>query len=119
MWIQKEQKTPITAIEKAKGGTGTMIALEIQNEKAMISDRILSYRQVTLRPGVSLGYHRHEGSSETIFVLSGQADYEDNEHHTSVLEPGDSTYCGNGESHSVACHGDEPLVIMALILKED
>ncbi len=119
MWVQTEKETPVSKTEKAKGGTGVLESLEIQNEKAPVCSSIIGYKRNTLKPGSSLGYHAHEGSSETIFILSGTCAYEDNEHRTYELHAGDSAYCGNGESHRVACQGDEPLVFMALILKEN
>jgi quercetin dioxygenase-like cupin family protein len=33
-----------------------------------------------------------------------------------ILEPGDSIITRHGDSHSVACHGDETLVLLAAIL---
>lgn len=119
MWIQKENSTPVTETEKAKGGTGILRSLEIQNKDCPISDTIIGYKRNTLNPGSSLGYHMHKGSSETIFILSGTCAYEDNEHRSCELHAGDSAYCGNGESHRIACKGDEPLVFMALILKAE
>ena len=33
-----------------------------------------------------------------------------------ILEPGDSIITRHGDNHSVACHGDETLVLLAAIL---
>ena len=118
MWIQKKAETPVSHTEKAKGGTGVLQSVEIQNAENRISDNVIGFKYNTLVPGASLGYHKHEGSSETIYVLSGKVRYEDNDHNITILSAGDSAFCADGESHRVMCEGDEPTTFMALILKE-
>lgn len=119
MWVRRNDNQIISHTEKAKGGAGVLDSVEIQTRDTFIRADIIGYKKNTLNPGSSLGYHQHRGSSETIYILAGEADYTDNNGKKYVLEAGDSTYCGDGESHSIACHGDRPLEFMALILKEE
>ena len=49
--------------------------------------------------------------------MSGHGRYNDNGTITEV-GPGDVTYCAPGEGHGLACIGDEPVEMIALILYE-
>ena len=62
-----------------------------------------------------IGYHVHTGDSETYYILSGCGRYNDNGTITTV-SPGDVAYCAPGEGHGLACVGDEPIEMIALIL---
>ncbi len=55
------------------------------------------------------------GDSETYYILSGKGRYNDN---GTIVEigPGDVAYCAPGEGHGLACHGEEPVEMIALIL---
>lgn len=73
------------------------------------------FNQVTIQPGCSLGWHTHQGESETYFLLQGKGLYSDNGKEVE-LEAGDYAYCPSGEGHSIENIGSEPLVFMALIV---
>jgi mannose-6-phosphate isomerase-like protein (cupin superfamily) len=67
-----------------------------------------------LEPGASIGYHKHETNSETIYVLSGQGKMlvEDGEEH---LGAGSCHYCPKGGSHSFINDGQEDLHFFAVV----
>ena len=70
--------------------------------------------QLTLEPGASVGLHTHEGNSEIIYVLSGQAkSLYDGQWET--LKPGDCQYCPMGHSHNLVNDGTEPLTVFAVV----
>ena len=71
--------------------------------------------KLILEPGVSIGTHTHENEEEIFLVLQGQAKVTDNGVEA-ILESGDSIITRHGDNHSVACHGDETLVLLAAIL---
>lgn len=78
-----------------------------------------------LAPGASIGFHKHEGSCEMIFVLSGkgtlieQSEDESSERQTHEVLAGDCLYCPEGHSHSlVNSSEDEDLVFYAAIPKQ-
>lgn len=104
--------------EKRAGGTGTTIMEHIIDAK-VYNGKIAAYARVILKPGCSLGYHKHEGTSETLYILSGTAEYNDNGTEMELF-PGDVAFCPEGESHSVgnSAGATEDLVIMALIVNE-
>lgn len=38
-------------------------------DEKVYGGKIAAYARVILKPGCSLGYHKHEGTSETIYIL--------------------------------------------------
>ena len=54
------------------GGNGDVI-IEHYIEEKLLNDSVVMYAKVILKPGCSLGYHTHNGNSETIVVLQGTA----------------------------------------------
>ena len=55
--------------------------------------------------------------AKLINFLYSTADYNDNGVMVDI-GPGDVTYCAPGEGHGIACAGDEPVEMIALILYE-
>lgn len=70
-----------------------------------------------LQPGASIGYHKHEGNCEMIFVLEGRAKYlmDDGVEYASA---GQCHYCPEGHSHSMINESDEELVFFAVVPKQ-
>lgn len=82
--------------------------------KNFIRKAVFSRTQPFIR-AVPIGYHVHDGESETYYILSGRGIFNDN---GTVVEvgPGDVTFTGDGEGHSIEATGDEPIEMIALIL---
>lgn len=112
--IVTDRKTDI--FERRAGGKGNTIMEHIVDEK-VYGGKIAVYARVVLKPGCSLGFHKHEGTSETMYVLQGTGLYNYNG-SKSTLHPGDVTFCPEGESHSIENIGDDDLLVMALIVNE-
>ena len=67
-----------------------------------------------LKPGATVGEHKHEGSSEIIFGLSGKGCIVcDGEKE--ILSPGVACYCPEGSSHTVINDGVEDLTFFAVV----
>lgn len=64
--------------------------------------------------GASIGMHRHEGTSETIYVLEGNGVMLEDGKEV-PLKPGDVSYCPEGCEHSLCNNSDEELVVFAVI----
>lgn len=90
-----------------KGGNGEFIV-------KMFTDSAKIMRG-TLEPGSTIGYHKHEGNSEIIYILSGSGKclYEDGEE---TLSAGDAHYCPNGKSHSLINNDVENLEFFAVVV---
>ena len=112
--IVTERKTDI--FERRAGGKGNTIMEHIVDEK-VYGGKIAAYARVILKPGCSLGYHKHEGTSETIYILQGTALYNDNGTEN-TLTAGAVVFCPEGESHSIENIGQDYLLAMALIVNE-
>jgi len=61
--------------------------------------------------------NQHIGE-EFIFVLEGKVEVRLLE-HTDILNPGDSIYYDSTMPHIVACHGEQPATILAVIYAKD
>ena len=73
---------------------------------------------VTLTPTeASLAQPNQHAGEEIIFVLTGQVEVTLSEHND-ILNPGDSIYFDSNLPHIVACHGEEPASIFAVIYAE-
>ncbi len=98
------------------GGTGDASVEHYIDEK-LLGENVVMYAKVTMKPGVSFGYHTHQGTSETAVVLSGTAECND-DGVPRILKAGDVNFCAEGHSHSIGNPSQtEDLVLQALILK--
>ena len=73
------------------------------------------FAEITLNPGCSIGYHRHDSETEYYFILSGTGTVNDDGKEVQVKQ-GDSVVTGNGASHSIKNTGSVPLVFHAIIV---
>ena len=112
--IREQGNVRIETKEALRGGKGTA---EFQHlcEKEELNGKGRVFAKIVLQPGCSIGYHVHEGESETFYILSGRALYSDNGVCVE-LEPGDTAYNPSGSGHSIGSIGSTPLEIVALIL---
>ncbi|MBQ9745565.1 MAG: cupin domain-containing protein [Clostridia bacterium] len=90
-----------------KGGEGDFLV-------KMFTDGAGKIMRGTLEPGSTIGYHKHEGNCEIIYILSGAGKclYEDGEE---MLAAGDCHYCPCGKSHSLINNGVENLEFFAVV----
>ena len=93
-----------------KGGEGTFY-------NKMFTDGVNKMMHGKLEPGSSIGYHKHEGSCEMIFILEGEGKvlFDDTEED---VKPGMVHYCPEGHSHSLINNGSEDLVFYAVVPKQ-
>lgn len=100
--------------ERAKGGEGyalfkSLIPAELMGGKGRL------FNHCRLEKNCEVGYHVHEGDTETYYILKGEAEYNDNG-VMRKLYPGDVSFTASGEGHGIKNLGDEPLEFIALIL---
>ena len=89
------------------GGEGALNAKMFVDER----NKILRGR---LTPGSSIGAHKHEPTSEIIFILSGQAkSICDGKEER--LFAGDCHYCPKGSEHCLINVGEEDLCFYAVV----
>ena len=108
---RKEMKTEVKErMREGDGSASITYLLDTENEK---NTRMLA--EVTLNPGCSIGYHRHDSETEYYFILSGTGTVNDDGKEVQVKQ-GDSVITGNGASHSIKNSGSVPLVFHAVII---
>lgn len=90
-----------------QGGEGEFVV-------TMVDDGCNRILKGKLAPGCSIGLHRHETSSEIIFILSGHARVICDD-VTEELAPGDCHYCKIGSTHTLICLGNEDLCFYAVV----
>lgn len=97
-----------TVIPNFKGGEKEAIAKMYHDDR----NRIMLGR---LRPGASIGIHKHETNSEIVYIISGTGivimDGVEEQ-----LRPGVCHYCPKGHTHTMINNGtEEDLVIFAVV----
>ena len=98
-----------TALESFYGGQGALCA----NMSVDENNKILRGKLV---PGASIGVHRHEPTSEIIFVVSGKGKMLCDGKEERLL-PGDCHYCPKGSEHTFVNDGDEDIHFFAVVPK--
>ena len=112
--IRRKEDQTIT-FRCIREGNGEVESRNILNDVDEMYGKGRMFAEMILQPGVSIGEHAHSGDNEIFYVISGKGTYNDN--GTMVeIGPGDVAICNDGDTHSVANNGDEPLVMIGLIL---
>lgn len=107
----------VRVAEKLRGGEGTVTFHEFLNkDESYGAGRLFS--RSTLPAGASIGAHAHEGEYEVYYVLSGEAEIDDNGTPIRV-KAGDTHLCPSGQSHALKNPGPEELEMIMLILFEN
>ena len=115
MSIVRRENDLIVGEKKMFGGSGVAIMQQILNGPDEMYGKGRVFNHVTLNPGCEIGWHVHHGDGECYFILKGHGEYSDNG-RTVTLGPGDMSFVGDGEGHSMVNKTDEPLEAIALIL---
>lgn len=113
--IRRFSERPADEVEARLGGKGHLTIRHALTSPEEFYGKGRLFAQNTLEPGASIGWHTHTGEMEVYYILSGTAKVNDNGKEE-ILQPGDLSWTGDGESHSIENVGDGPLHFMALIL---
>jgi mannose-6-phosphate isomerase-like protein (cupin superfamily) len=111
--IRKENKMKTETKEKMREGEGQVSICHMISKEEMAGGRL--FAKLTLPPGASIGPHRHEGETEYYAIISGWGEVTEDDGKKKVAA-GDIVVTGDGESHSIANIGEEPLVFIAVIV---
>ncbi len=111
--LRKSEDYKIDLKEKMFDGDGTVKIEHLWNaDEIKANNRIVA--RLTIQPQESIGFHEHIDEEEIIYVISGQAETNDNG-MVKIVNPGDSTMTPAGKKHSMKCISKEPLVILIVI----
>jgi len=99
--------------EKMREGEGTVHITYLLDGSTQKNARM--FAEITLNPGCSIGYHKHDSETEYYFIISGAGIVNDDGKEVQVAQ-GDSIITGNGASHGIKNTGSVPLVFHAVIV---
>ena len=104
-------------VEHAGGtGEGTLYGkFAFRREQADINHAIKEIGLMTLKPGDSIGLHKHDANEDTYIILAGKGLFVDGEGNEYVVGPESVTIAVAGESHALKNIGTEDLVFIDLI----
>jgi len=100
--------------EKRFGGEGEVQMTRLL-EVGQMKEKGRLFAHMMLRPGCSLGYHQHNGESETYYIVAGEGALNDNGEKKTV-KAGDVVFTDSGEFHGIENTGTVNLEFVALIL---
>ncbi len=113
--VRRENEYECDVRENMRGGKGQVRIEHLWKPDELKSKTRLCAR-LTLAPGASIGFHEHCDEEEIFYVVSGCGALQDaDEAHEVGL--GDTILTGGGAGHAIEAIGDEPLVLMAVILQ--
>ncbi len=112
--ISKKNYREVDVRKGAEGGKGS-IAMDKLNSEVINPAKVRKFAHAKLEPGSSVGYHVHHGESETFYILSGKALYNDNGTEME-LSAGAVTFTPDGQGHSIENVGDDVLEFILLIV---
>lgn len=70
-----------------------------------------------LKPGASIGEHKHEGNCEMIYILKGEGTIIDDGVATPI-QAGQATYCPDGHTHSLVNTSQADLEFIGVVPKQ-
>jgi mannose-6-phosphate isomerase-like protein (cupin superfamily) len=97
-------------VQNGEGITSFTYFVDCEKEK-----NVRMIAELTLLPGASIGYHKHDSETEYYLIVSGNGLVNDNGNDVTV-KAGDSIITGNGAGHSIKNTGNVPLVFHAIIV---
>ena len=102
------------------GGTGEGILygkFAFRREQANDEQAIKEIGLMTLKPGDSIGLHKHADNEDTYIIISGNGIFVDSKGNETAVSSRSVTIATPGESHALKNTGTEDLVFIDLIAK--
>lgn len=99
---------------KMRGGDGVVRIEHFWDEAKELHGANRLFARLTLEPGTSIGFHRHEHEAEVFVVLSGIGEVDD-DGTPGTVRAGDTILTADGAGHAIRCAGNDPLVLLAVI----
>ena len=113
--VRRKEDVVSTLKQSPFQGTGEITVRDILNGPEELYEKGRVFAHTTVYPGSGLGYHVHDNESETYYIISGTGTFNDNGKLVEI-GPGDVTFTGDGEGHSIEATNGEPIEMIALIL---
>lgn len=105
--------------KEAAGGKGVLMGeYAFTRDMPKKDEAIKEISWLTLKPGDSIGYHKHATNEDTYIIISGTGIFKDKDGKEVPVKAGDVTIVRKGESHGLAATGTEPLVFVDVIAEQ-
>lgn len=121
VWADVYLKNDLISTDRqsAAGGKGTLHGrFAFKRDAARKDEAIKEIGWMTLQPGSSIGFHRHENNEDTYIIVSGVGIFTDSDGRSYKVKAGDVTIARKGQSHGLANTGKEPLVFVDVIAEQ-
>ncbi len=112
--LRTSKEMQVERREKMRGGEG-VVQIKHLFKEGDLQGKTRLVAEVTIPIGGSIGYHQHDQEEEVFYCISGRGIVNDND-QDKEFNTGDALVTGSGRGHSVKNVGNEPLVLMAVIL---
>ena len=113
--IRKANEQVTKIIHNPHGGDGSITLRSLLNSAEEMNGKGSLFSVITIGPKDTVGYHVHEGEDETIYVVSGQGEVNDNG-EIYPFAAGDVLRTMSGQGHHLRNTGTQLLEIVSLIL---
>ena len=101
------------------GGVGTLYGqFAFKRDAALKDQAIKEIGWMTLQPGDSIGFHKHEANEDAYIIISGTGTFTDNDGKEYEVKAGDVTIARKGQGHALKNKGSEPLVFLDVIAEQ-
>ena len=117
--IRKNEERQKVVLERRFDGPGHVDVTKIINSDEELYGKGRLFNDNILEKDCGIGFHIHDGDGEIYYIVSGEAEYEDNDHSITTLHAGDITITYSGEGHGITNVKDEPCRVLALILYDE
>ena len=112
--IRKNGNYETIVKKEMRGGTGEIVIEKFWDPETELKANNRLCAKLIIKPGCSIGFHKHENEEEVFVILKGVAEVDDNG-TIDTLYPGDTILTADGAGHSIKSVGDETLEVMAVI----
>jgi quercetin dioxygenase-like cupin family protein len=96
-------------------GKGEII-LHHKFEREQLFDKSRLVAEIIIRPGDSIGMHKHDPDAEIYYMLSGELVSISSDGAEEPFLPGDAMLTGGGDSHSVRNDTDKDAKMLAIVM---
>ena len=103
--------------ERMREGQGSVEVLHVF-KKEELKGKARLFAKLKLDRGCSIGHHAHENEEEVFYIIQGSGVVSEDGTQTPV-QSGDAILTGGGSGHSIRNDGEDPLILMAVILLYD
>ncbi|MDR1875905.1 MAG: cupin domain-containing protein [Synergistaceae bacterium] len=117
--IFKEENLIVLDKEKAGGGVGVLYGrYAFTRDLPPMENPVREIGWLTLKPGDSIGFHKHEVNEDVYIVISGTGIFKNDDGRDYPVKAGDITIARKGQSHGLSNTGSEDLVVISVIAGE-